>query len=161
MVATKTQVYSDLNKPSLQTQTMSPLCSSPLDASSTSNLVHTLVDHITNPMPILATGKEEEERARQVDVRMESGNGGNKDTSFGERLAPDLARVDAELLEERWLVVEGGAGARATGGRRGTRWQPGGAWPRGRRSVAAAGVRGREVVRAWKERWAVSSREVA
>uniref|UniRef100_J3LCP6 Uncharacterized protein n=1 Tax=Oryza brachyantha TaxID=4533 RepID=J3LCP6_ORYBR len=116
MVATKTQVSSDLNKPSLQSQTMSPLCSPPLDASSTSNLVHTLVDHITNPMPILATGKEEEERARQVGVHMEGGVGGAERVEDGERLAPDLARVDAELIEERWLVVEGGAGARATGG---------------------------------------------
>lgn len=57
-----------------------------------------------------AEGEEEEERAREVGVGVEGGIGGAERVEDGERLPPDLARVDAELLEERRLVLEGGPG---------------------------------------------------
>jgi hypothetical protein len=53
-------------------------------------------------------GEEEEERAGEVGVGVgvEGGVGGTERVQDGDRLPPDLARVDAELLEERRLVLE-------------------------------------------------------
>ena len=59
-------------------------------------------------------GEEEKERAREVGVGVERGVRRAERVEDGDRLPPDLARVDAKLLEERRLVLEGCAGATDT-----------------------------------------------
>uniref|UniRef100_J3LBX2 Uncharacterized protein n=1 Tax=Oryza brachyantha TaxID=4533 RepID=J3LBX2_ORYBR len=67
------------------------------------------------------------------------GRGRSDGRGVGERVAPDLARADAELLEERRLVVEGGAGVQAVGRSQGHAMAAGISPKRGRRLGRVAG----------------------